>query len=95
MRSFFRGEISYEAFVTMAGVQLIRYDTAVAIRKMGYRPAPNAESGGSGAGRHRLGDPDYHWPAADVPTVDVEESCMQPAVHDGTGDCGCPGIGED
>jgi hypothetical protein len=95
MRSFFRGEISYEAFVTMAGVQLIRYDTAVAIRKMGYRPAPNAESGGSGAGRHRIGDDvTYQWPDHDQEEP-PDGFCNQPAVHDGTGDCGCPPIAED
>lgn len=95
IRSYLRGEIEYEAFATMAGELQLRHDIDIANRKMDVQLQQNAESGGSGAGRHRLQSPTYQWPAADVPVVDVEDACMQPAAHDGTGDCGCPAIGED
>lgn len=93
--AFLRGEIELEPFGRLWGELILHHDIAVANRKLDVQLAAAAESGGSGAGRHRSGEPSIPWPAADVPVVDVEDSCMAPASHDGSGDCGCPAIGED
>lgn len=93
--SYLRGEIDLQAFTTIYGELMLRHDMYMANHKMQAQISANAESGSSGAGKHRLGEPEYHWPAPDVPEVDLEESCMAPATHDGSGDCGCPAIGED
>lgn len=65
-RSYLRGEIQYEAFEKLAGVLSLRYDTEVATHKLRAQEALNAESGSSGAGRHRINEPAYIWPDIDI-----------------------------
>lgn len=93
--SYLRGEIELSAFNTLTGEVILRYDMEVAQRKLDVALQSLSQEDELGAGKHRLGEPEYHWPTSDVPVVDLEDSCMRPAVHDGTGDCGCPEIAED
>jgi hypothetical protein len=93
--SFLRGEIELRAFNVLTGEILVQHDMGVAQRKLDARLRAIADSGELEPGRHRLAEPQYDWPAANVPAVDMEESCMQPAAHDGSGDCGCPAVAED
>jgi hypothetical protein len=65
-RSFLRGELTYDAFERLAGECTVRYDTAVAEQKLRAQQSINATAGVSGAGRHRINEPDYRWPSAEV-----------------------------
>jgi hypothetical protein len=95
IRSYIRGELSHRAFVMQFGVQCLTHDVATprdpaTLPQYSYCQDPDCDG-------HPIGDITVAAArvAPDVPVVDLEDACMQPAAHDGTGDCGCPGIAED
>jgi hypothetical protein len=79
----------------LTGEILLKHDMGVAQRKLDARLQAVADSGELQPGRHRLAEPEYDWPPAEVPAIDTQESYMQPAAHDGSGDCGRPVVAED
>jgi len=95
IRSYIRGELSHAQMVLQFGLANLTHDVGT--------PRPPIESVQCEEEYcGHLEDPaageqssmPLHNPSCGCDWCS-QESCMEPAVHDGSGDCGCPSIAED
>lgn len=94
-RQYIRGELAHSTFVMHVGLLYLNYDLQVAgtpdlVGKL-YDSCCHCPF----CSAVRDMQLNAYLPGADVPVTDLNDGCMAPATHDGSGDCGCPAIAED
>lgn len=94
-RQYLRGELPLSTFIMHVGLLWLDYDLKVAGTpdRVGSLYDDSCHCPFCSAVRDMKLTADL--PAADVPVTDLNDVCMAPATHDGSGDCGCPRIDED
>jgi len=95
VRTYIRGDISHGQFVLQFALQCLTHDVATPRPPSAFLDTADHAAGWFDASQHVAYIAKAARIASDLPVVDLEDSCMAPATHDGTGDCGCPAVGED